>query len=95
MHEFLIGPPQQYSSWEERNYENMMLRDSFIEAKNKLIYVTKKSIEEENGNSSQRSTNDVIRNKQQKHERFQIANSQKLSKLVQGFFRECVVMVMV
>lgn len=50
MHEFLIGPPQQYSSWKERDYENMMLRDFFIEAKNKVIYVTKKIIEEENGN---------------------------------------------
>lgn len=49
MHEFLKGPPQQYSSWKERDYENMMLRDCFIEAKNILIYATKKIIEEENG----------------------------------------------
>jgi len=37
MHEFLVGPPQQYSNWKDRDYENMMLRDVFIKAKNKLI----------------------------------------------------------
>lgn len=85
MREFLIGPPQQYSSWKERDYENTVLRDFFIEAKNKRIYVTKKSIAEENGNYAQRSTNDVIRSVQQKHERFQISNSQKLSRLLPSF----------
>lgn len=50
MREFLIGPPLQYSSREERNYEDMMLRDCFIRAKNKLMCIMKKSIEEENGN---------------------------------------------
>lgn len=46
MDEFLIVPPQQYSSWKERDYENMVLRD-FNKAKNKLIYVTKKMVEED------------------------------------------------
>lgn len=46
MDEFLIVPPQQYSSWKERDYENMVLRD-FNKTKNKLIYVTKKMVEED------------------------------------------------
>lgn len=50
-----------------------MLRDFFIGAKNKLIYVTKKIMEEENGNQAQKSTNDVIRKMSQKCERFQIS----------------------
>lgn len=50
MREFLIGPPLQYSSWEERNYENMVLRDFFIGAKNKLKCIMNKRIEEENVN---------------------------------------------
>lgn len=39
MDEFLIVPPQQYSSCKERDCENMVLRDS-TKAKNKLIYVS-------------------------------------------------------
>lgn len=46
MDEFLIVPPQQYSSCKKRDYENMVLRD-FAKAKNKLIYVTKEVVEEE------------------------------------------------
>lgn len=46
MDEFLIVPPQQYSSCKERDCENMVLRD-FSKAKNKLICVTKEMVEKE------------------------------------------------
>lgn len=67
-----------------------MLRDFYKEAKNKLMYVTKKSIEEENGTYAQ-SANDVVRNVQQRHEKF--LRAKNCPDHYQVSFRECFLMV--